>query len=297
MPKIEIDKKSGYCFGVTRAIAKAEEELKKGYTLYCLGDIVHNALEVKRLTKLGLITIDLEQFKQLKNARVLLRAHGEPPSTYQIAKQNNIELIDASCPVVLTLQKKIKQKDNKSSHGAQTAIYGKNGHAEVVGLVGQTNERAIVIENKDDLEKLDFSKDIHLFSQTTKPLEGFREISDAIKSKMKDGANFSSFDTICRQVSNRVPNLKEFAQKHDIIFFVAGKKSSNGKVLFAECKKNNPNSHFIANPKEVDTTLVKENMSVGICGATSTPKWQMEEVEKIIKSSKPNLYLDNSTTF
>ena len=297
MAIIEIDKKSGYCFGVTRAIAKAEEELKKGKTLYCLGDIVHNALEVERLTKLGLITIDFEQFKQLKNARVLLRAHGEPPSTYEIAKQNNIELIDASCPVVLTLQKRIKREDQKSDEAAQTVIYGKTGHAEVIGLIGQTENRAIVIEDKDDLEKLDFTKDIHLFSQTTKPLDGFKEISEIIGSKMQSGAEFKSFDTICRQVSNRVPNLKEFAQKHDIIFFVAGKKSSNGKVLFAECKKNNPNSHFISNPKEVDTTLVKNNMSVGICGATSTPKWQMEEVEKIIKSSKPNLYLDNSPTF
>ena len=297
MAIIEIDKKSGYCFGVTRAIKKAEEELKKGIPLYCLGYIVHNALEVQRLEKLGLITIDIEEFKQLKNARVLLRAHGEPPSTYEIAKQNNIELIDASCPVVLTLQKRIKTKDIESGDTTQTVIYGKRGHAEVVGLVGQTNNKAIVIEDEHDLEKLDFTKDIHLFSQTTKPLEGFREISEMIENRMQGKAKFKSYDTICRQVSNRVPNLKEFAKKHDIIFFVAGKKSSNGKVLFEECKKNNPNSHFISNPKEIDTTLVKENMSVGICGATSTPKWQMEEVEKIIKSSKPNLYLDNSPTF
>ena len=297
MAKIEIDKKSGYCFGVTRAIKKAEEELEKGSPLYCLGDIVHNALEVERLAKKGLITIDIEEFKQLKNARVLLRAHGEPPSTYQIAKQNNIELIDASCPVVLTLQKRIKKKDSKKADGTQTVIYGKTGHAEVVGLVGQTDNRAIVIEDERDLNKLDFAKDIHLFSQTTKPLDGFKEISAIIESKMRNGAEFKSYDTICRQVSNRVPNLKEFAEKHDIIFFVAGKKSSNGKVLFQECKKNNPNSHFISDPKEVDTSLVKESMSVGICGATSTPKWQMEEVENLIKSSKPNLYLDNSETF
>lgn len=297
MATIEIDKKSGYCFGVTRAIAKAEEELKKGETLYCLGDIVHNELEVDRLTKLGLITINLEQFKHLKNARVLLRAHGEPPSTYEIAKENNIELIDASCPVVLTLQRKIKQKDQTSTDGTQTVIYGKQGHAEVIGLVGQTDARAIVIESKDELDKLDFTKEIHLFSQTTKPLDGFREIAELIKQRMEDGAIFKSYDTICRQVSNRVPNMKEFAQKHDIVFFVAGEKSSNGKVLFAECKKHNPNSHFISNPNALDISLVKENMSVGICGATSTPKWQMEEVAKIIKTLKPNLYLDNSTTF
>lgn len=297
MAKIEIDKKSGYCFGVTRAIKKAEEELEKGSPLYCLGDIVHNALEVERLAKKGLITIDIEEFKQLKNARVLLRAHGEPPSTYQIAKQNNIELIDASCPVVLTLQKRIKKKDSKKADGTQTVIYGKTGHAEVVGLVGQTDNRAIVIEDERDLNKLDFAKDIHLFSQTTKPLDGFKEISAIIESKMRNGAEFKSYDTICRQVSNRVPNLKEFAEKHDIIFFVAGKKSSNGKVLFQECKKNNPNSHFISDPKEVDTSLVKESMSVGICGATSTPKWQMEEVAKIIKSLKPNLFLDDLPIF
>lgn len=297
MAKVEIDKKSGYCFGVTRAIKKAEEELKKGTPLYCLGYIVHNALEVERLTKLGLITIDMEQFKQLKNARVLLRAHGEPPSTYEIAKQNNIELIDASCPVVLTLQNRIKKKDKETDHSTQTVIYGKKGHAEVVGLVGQTNDRAIVIEDIDELDKLDYTKDIHLFSQTTKPLDGFREISTEIESRMQGSAQFKSYDTICRQVSNRVPNLQEFAKKHDIVFFVAGKKSSNGKVLFEVCKKNNPNSYFISNPKEVDISLVKENMSIGICGATSTPKWQMEEVEKIIKSSKPNLYLDNSETF
>lgn len=297
MAKVEIDKKSGYCFGVTRAIKKAEEELKKGTPLYCLGYIVHNALEVERLTKLGLITIDMEQFKQLKNARVLLRAHGEPPSTYEIAKQNNIELIDASCPVVLTLQNRIKKKDKETDHSTQTVIYGKKGHAEVVGLVGQTNDRAIVIEDIDELDKLDYTKDIHLFSQTTKPLDGFREISTEIESRMQGSAQFKSYDTICRQVSNRVPNLQEFAKKHDIVFFVAGKKSSNGKVLFEVCKKNNPNSYFISNPKEVDISLVKENISIGICGATSTPKWQMEEVEKIIKSSKPNLYLDNSETF
>lgn len=297
MAKVEIDKKSGYCFGVTRAIKKAEEELKKGTPLYCLGYIVHNALEVERLTKLGLITIDMEQFKQLKNARVLLRAHGEPPSTYEIAKQNNIELIDASCPVVLTLQKRIKKKDKETNDSTQTVIYGKKGHAEVVGLVGQTNDRAIVIEDIDELDKLDYTKDIHLFSQTTKPLDGFREISTEIESRMQGSAQFKSYDTICRQVSNRVPNLQEFAKKHDIVFFVAGKKSSNGKVLFEVCKKSNPNSYFISNPKEVDISLVKENISIGICGATSTPKWQMEEVEKIIKSSKPNLYLDNSETF
>lgn len=297
MGSIEIDKKSGFCFGVTKTIARAEEELRKGGALYCLGDIVHNALEVERLSKLGLITINLEQFKNLKNVRVLLRAHGEPPSTYEIAKKNNIELIDASCPVVLGLQKKIKRKDKEAAKDAQIVIYGRIGHPEVTGLLGQTDSRAIVIESKDDLDKINFSKEIHLFSQTTKPLDGFEEIAKLIESKMQGSANFHSFDTICRQVSNRLPNMKEFAEKHDIIFFVAGEKSSNGKVLFAECKKHNPNSYFIPRPEALDLNLVKKNMSIGICGATSTPKWQMEEVAKIIKTLKPNLYLDDSITF
>lgn len=297
MAIIEIDQKSGTCFGVARAIARAEEELQKGGTLYCLGDIVHNTLEVERLAKLGLITIDHEQFKNLRDARVLLRAHGEPPSTYEIAKQNNIELIDASCPVVLTLQKKIKRKDSELTDNAQIVIYGKIGHAEVIGLVGQTTSKPIVIESEKDLDKLDYSKDITLFSQTTKPLEGFGQIGEKIKSRMHEGANFEFFDTICRQVSNRAPNMKEFAKKHDLIFFIAGEKSSNGKVLFAECKKHNLNSHFIHSPEEVDPLLVKNDMSIGICGATSTPKWQMEEVAKKIYSFNPSIQLDETITF
>lgn len=297
MISVEIDKKSGCCFGVTKAIARAEEELEKGETLYCLGDIVHNTLEVERLAKLGLITINHEQFRELKNARVLLRAHGEPPSTYQIAKENNIELIDASCPVVLGLQKKIKRKDLKSTPEAQIAIYGKNGHAEVIGLVGQVDSNAIVIESKDDIDKLDFSKDIHLFSQTTKPLEGFREIVELIKSRMKEGTSFESFDTICRQVSNRVANIREFAAKHDLIFFIAGEKSSNGKVLFEECKYHNPNSHFIHSPKQIDLSLIGNSKKIGICGATSTPIWHMEEVAKIVKKLRPNIDLNDTSIF
>ncbi|HTN68371.1 MAG TPA: 4-hydroxy-3-methylbut-2-enyl diphosphate reductase [Dysgonamonadaceae bacterium] len=297
MTSIEIDRMSGCCFGVTRAIARAEEELKKSKTLYCLGDIVHNTLEVERLAKLGLITINHEQFKKLKNARVLLRAHGEPPSTYEIAKKNNIELIDASCPVVLSLQRRIRKKTHESTESAQVAIYGKIGHAEVIGLLGQTDEDAIVIEDKDDLDKLDFSKDIHLFSQTTKPLEGFKKIAELIENQMQHGAKFESFDTICRQVSNRVPNLKKFAIKHNLIFFIAGEKSSNGRVLFEECKKHNPNSHFIHDPKEVDATLIKDNESIGICGATSTPKWQMKAVAEIIKTLQLEAQIGKSTTF
>ena len=280
MSNIEIDAKSGFCFGVVNAIKKAEEELAKGGVLYCLGDIVHNNLEVDRLEKLGLKTINHEEFAQLKNARVLLRAHGEPPSTYKTAKDNNIDIIDASCPVVLRLQKKIHDKyDNEKDNNTQIVIYGKNGHAEVNGLLGQTDSSAIVIEKKDDLEKLDFSKNICLFSQTTKTLDGFQEIIDIIQSRMTGDASFEYFDTICRQVSNRIPNIKEFAQKHNIIFFVAGEKSSNGKVLFAECKKYNPNSYFITTPSDIDPNVLSANASIGICGATSTPKWQMEAVE------------------
>lgn len=280
MSNIEIDAKSGFCFGVVNAIKKAEEELAKGGTLYCLGDIVHNNLEVDRLEKLGLKTINHEEFAKLRNARVLLRAHGEPPSTYQTAKENNIEIIDASCPVVLRLQKKIHDKyDNEKDNNTQIVIYGKNGHAEVNGLLGQTESSAIVIEKKDDLDKLDFSKNICLFSQTTKPLDGFQEIIDIMESRMIGNAKFEFFDTICRQVSNRIPNIKDFALKHDIIFFVAGEKSSNGKVLFAECKKYNPNSYFITTPSDIDPNVVSKTASIGICGATSTPKWQMQDVE------------------
>lgn len=284
MSKIEIDPKSGFCFGVVNAIKKAEEELAKGEILYCLGDIVHNNTEVERLEKLGLRTINHEEFAKLHGVKVLLRAHGEPPSTYKTAKENNIEIIDASCPVVLRLQKKIKTKyDQEKSNNAQIVIYGKIGHAEVNGLIGQTDTNAIVIENKNDLDKLDYSRNICLFSQTTKPLDGFAEIIGIIGSRIQENASFEYFDTICRQVSNRIPNIKEFAMAHDLIYFVAGKKSSNGKVLYAECKKYNPDSYFITNPDDIDPAQIRSNITIGICGATSTPKWQMDEVEKKIK--------------
>ena len=295
MSKIEIDKQSGCCFGVAKAISKAEEELQKGGTLYCLGDIVHNNIEVDRLAKMGLITINHEEFKKLKNVRVLLRAHGEPPSTYQIAKENNIELIDASCPVVLGLQKRIKKKFiTKPNEDGQIVIFGKKGHAEVNGLMGQTDESAIVIEKKEDIEILDFSRDISLFSQTTKPLDGFREIGELIKARMKDGATFEFYDTICRQVSNRVPNMHEFAKKHEIVIFIAGEKSSNGKVLFAECEKYNPNSYLIHHPDQLNPEWIKEGVSIGICGATSTPMWQMEAIAKKISELIPEMEVEKA---
>ena len=288
MLKVEIDQQSGCCFGVERAISKVEDELRKSGTLYCLGDIVHNNMEMERLTKMGLVTIDHETFKKLRNVRVLLRAHGEPPETYRIAEENHIEIIDASCPVVLELQKRIKRTYlSKANNEIQLVIYGKKGHAEVNGLLGQTEGSAIVIEKKGDLDKLDFSKDIHLFSQTTNPLDNFREIIDIIQKRMTNDAKFKYHDTICRQVSNRIPRISMFASQHDIIFFIAGEKSSNGKVLFNECKKSNPNSYFIHSPDELDVSLIKDNDRVGICGATSTPKWQMQALAERIMKLKP----------
>ena len=285
MIKVEIDEGSGFCFGVVTAIHKAEEELAKGVTLYCLGDIVHNSREVERLKTMGLITINHEEFKQLHNAKVLLRAHGEPPETYTIARENNIEIIDATCPVVLRLQKRIKQEyQEKDAEEKQIVIYGQNGHAEVLGLVGQTTGKAIVIEKLEEAKELDFSKSIRLYSQTTKSLDEFWEIVDYIKDHISPSATFEYYDTICRQVANRMTNLRTFAASHDLIFFVSGKKSSNGKMLFSECLKVNPNSHLIDNAEEIDDSLFHGISSIGVCGATSTPKWLMEQIYTEIKA-------------
>ena len=281
MVNIEIDTGSGFCFGVTTAIQKAEEELAKGNTLYCLGDIVHNGQECERLKKLGLITINHEEFAQLHDVKVLLRAHGEPPATYELAQKNRIEIIDATCPVVLRLQKRIKQEYDKSSD-AQIVIYGKNGHAEVLGLVGQTNGQAIVIEGMKEIDRLDFNKDIRLYSQTTKSLDEFRQIVEYIQEHISPDATFEYHDTICRQVANRMPNIRKFASAHDLIFFVCGRKSSNGKILYHECKKVNGNTHLIDQPEEIDQNLLEGVKSIGICGATSTPKWLMEECKNKI---------------
>lgn len=289
MSKIEIDKGSGFCFGVVKAIKTAEDELAKGNKLYCLGDIVHNSKEVERLKEMGLITINHEEFRNLHNAKVLLRAHGEPPETYAIAQQNNIEIIDATCPVVLQLQKKIKQEHiKKENNDKQIVIYGKKGHAEVLGLVGQTESKAIVIENIEDISKLDFNKNIRLYSQTTKSLDEFKDIVQTIKEKISPTETFQYYDTICRQVANRMPNIRQFASSHDLIFFVSGKKSSNGKILFDECLKVNPNSHLIDNKDEIDDSLLTNAQSIGICGATSTPKWLMEEVYNYLLKKNNN---------
>ena len=281
MIQIEIDNGSGFCFGVTTAIKKAEEELSAGKTLYCLGDIVHNGMEVERLHARGLVTINHEQLKDLHDVKVLLRAHGEPPETYETARRNRIEIIDATCPVVLQLQRRIKRQfDSKPQ--AQIVIFGKNGHAGVLGLVGQTESRAIVIEKFEDVRHLDFNRDIYLYSQTTKSLEEFHRIIEYIQSHIASGATFKSFDTICRQVANRMPNISTFAARHDVVIFVSGRKSSNGKVLFQECKRVNADSYQIERAEEIDMTWFRGKATVGICGATSTPKWLMEECRDYI---------------
>ena len=292
MLKIEIDSGSGFCFGVTTAIKKAEEELTMGKTLYCLGDIVHNGMEVERLHDCGLVTINHEELKQLHDVKVLLRAHGEPPETYEIARRNNIEIIDATCPVVLQLQKRIKRQYETQYQTPlpleggggrlQLVIFGKNGHAEVLGLVGQTHNQAIVVESLDDVKRLDFTRDIYLYSQTTKSLDEFRRIIEYIQSHISPSATFQSFDTICRQVANRMPNIASFAARHDLILFVSGRKSSNGKVLFHECERVNPNSYHIESAVEIDPSWLKGINTVGNCGATSTPKWLMEECRDAI---------------
>lgn len=280
---IEIDSGSGFCFGVTTAIRKAEEELQQSSSLYCLGDIVHNGRECERLRSMGLVTVEHSNLSSLHDTKMLLRAHGEPPQTYDTAHNHNITLIDATCPVVLNLQRRIKADyDSDPEHRRQIVIFGKPGHAEVIGLVGQTEGRAIVIEDINDVKKLNFSKDIQLYSQTTKSLEGFRSIVNYIENHIQAPAQFHYFDTICRQVANRIPNIRSFASRHDVILFVCGKKSSNGKVLFGECLAVNPKSYLIDNPSEIQSEWFEGAESVGICGATSTPKWLMEDCRDFI---------------
>ena len=276
MIQIEIDSGSGFCFGVTTAISKAEEELSRSDTLYCLGDIVHNGMEVERLHLQGLQTIDHSQLSQLHDVKVLLRAHGEPPATYATAERNHIEIIDATCPVVLQLQRRIKRQYDDNPQ-AQIVIFGKNGHAEVLGLVGQTDGNAIVVENLEDASHLCFDRDIYLYSQTTKSLDEFHALIAYIQAHISPQATFRSFDTICRQVVNRMPNIAAFAARHDMILFVSGHKSSNGKVLFNECLRVNANSHHIEQPSEIDLHWLDGVKTIGICGATSTPKWIMEQ--------------------
>lgn len=289
MIEVTIDKNSGYCFGVEYAIQMAEDELNESGVLYCLGDIVHNDQEVKRLHQKGLRIISREELKTLKNSKVLIRAHGEPPETYQIAIENQLILIDASCPVVLKLQNRVKNAYDQLLKKGQIVIYGKEGHAEVIGLVGQTEGKAIVITEEKDLDKIDFEKPVTLFSQTTKSTQGFYQIKELIQQKINacKSENMPLFevnDSICRQVSNREPQMKLFAAQNDVIIFVSGKKSSNGKSLFAVCLSVNPNSYFVESEEEIQVEWFSEDSKVGICGATSTPLWQMENAAKFIES-------------
>jgi 4-hydroxy-3-methylbut-2-en-1-yl diphosphate reductase len=287
---VNIDTGSGFCFGVVRAIEAAEKELQSDEILFSLGDIVHNTMEVERLSGKGLKVISHDEFKLMKDCRVLIRAHGEPPETYEIAKNNNITLIDASCPIVLNLQRKIRFGcDEVKEKDGQIVIFGKEGHAEVVGLKGQVNCRVIIIGNQDDLDKIDYTKPVRFYAQTTQKPDEFAILRDEIRIRLQAAASddtaidFKEFDSICRRVSNRAPELALFAESHDVIIFASDHKSSNGKFLFGICKNANPASYFVEQIEEVDLDWVKSAKKVGICGATSTPRWVMEQIrDKIL---------------
>ena len=288
---VEIDKQSGFCFGVQNAVEIAEKALLRGEKVFSLGPIVHNDKEVERLSVLGLASIDHDEFRRLKNCKVLIRAHGEPPETYITADKNNITIIEATCPIVKRLQSKIKETwfKTKESNG-QVVIFGKPGHAEVVGLLGQINNEGILVSGPDDFEKIDVLRPVYLFAQTTMSVKEYRNFTDNLRSKMEENGisdpdkNLIVYKTICGQVSNREPQLKAFARKHDTIVFVSGRESSNGKMLYSVCKKINPDTHFVSSPDELDKTWFKGKNSVGICGATSTPKWLIENIRDIISN-------------
>lgn len=292
MPKIEIDSNSGFCFGVVTAITKAEAELRRAGQLRCLGDIVHNASEVERLCRMGLQTITHNDLERLHDTTVLLRAHGEPPATYETLRRNNITVIDATCPVVLRLQQRIKQAYDRAvaqmRQGVRDRmplfiIYGKNGHAEVLGLVGQTHGEAVVIQGPDQLDGLDLTRDVFLYSQTTMSIDGFRELVDAIAARKKKDGCFEHFDTICRQVATRSSQIRGFAASHSAVVFVTGAKSSNGKVLLEECRSVNPRTYAVTDTDGVDPQWLRDAETIGICGATSTPAWLMEQVAERIR--------------
>jgi 4-hydroxy-3-methylbut-2-enyl diphosphate reductase len=286
---VETDKRSGFCFGVQNAVEIAEKALIKGEKVFSLGPIVHNDMEVERLASLGLVSVDHEEFSKLRDCKVLIRAHGEPPETYIIAEKNNITIIEATCPIVKKLQSRIKDtwKEADESRG-QVVIFGKPGHAEVVGLLGQTENEGILVSGPDDLDKIDFTRPVSLFAQTTMSLKDYYNIADLLRSKMVD-KGIQDPDkllhvnkTICGQVSNREPHLREFAKKHDVLIFVSGKESSNGKMLYSVCKNVNPETHFISSPDEIRKEWFTGKRSAGVCGATSTPKWLIEKVHDII---------------
>ena len=280
MSLVEIDSQSGFCFGVVNAIRKAEDRLDSEGTLYCLGDIVHNSLEVERLRRKGLHTLSHKEMEQLHKAHILFRAHGEPPATYRLASQNGLEIIDATCPVVLNLQKRIRTLyENSRQDGTQLLIFGKQGHSEVNGLVGQTDNTALVIERPEDLAQVDFGRPIAMFSQTTKSQEDYRRLVEAIQERLQPGTSFVYYDTICRHFANRVPNMRRFAAAHDAILFVSDAKSSNGKALLNACLETNSDTHFVSGPDDVQAGWLAGKTHIGVCGATSTPTWLMEQVK------------------
>jgi 4-hydroxy-3-methylbut-2-enyl diphosphate reductase len=288
---VEVDERSGFCFGVRNAVEIAEEALANGEKVFSLGPIVHNDIEVERLSALGLVSVNHKEFETLHNCKVLIRAHGEPPVTYEIAKENHITIIEATCPIVKRLQSRIKATwiEAKKQAG-QVIIFGKAGHAEVVGLLGQTDNEAILVNGKEDLKKIKFAKDVHLFSQTTMSVKEYNDLAESIILRMKEQGisnaelHLHKNNTICGQVSNRQPRLKAFANKHDVIIFVSGRESSNGKMLFNVCRNENPNTWFVSSPGEIKKEWFSDKISVGICGATSTPKWLIDKIKDTILS-------------
>ena len=275
--EVRIDDNAGYCFGVVKAIGAAEEELSRKGALYCLGDIVHNSAEVERLKSEGLEVIDHRRLEQLSGCRVLIRAHGEPPETYRTAEERNIELIDATCPIVLALQQRIRRGyDEMRVVGGQVVIFGKPGHAEVVGLTGQTGGTAVIVSSPDDIGAIDFTKPVRLYSQTTKSRDEYRTLIANIEAHRP--ADFVAYDTVCNRVANRARELEEFARSVDVLIFVAGANSSNGHYLYEYCRKVQPATHLIAGADQLKSEWVDGARSVGISGATSTPRWLMEEV-------------------
>jgi 4-hydroxy-3-methylbut-2-enyl diphosphate reductase len=289
--EVEIDKQSGFCFGVQNAVEIAEEALLNGEKVFSLGPIVHNDKEVDRLSTLGLVSIDHEEFRNLKNCKVLIRAHGEPPETYKIAEKNNISIIEATCPIVRKLHSKIRETWIRIKKGeGQVVIFGKPGHAEVVGLMGQINNEGVLVSGPDDLNKIDISKPVYLFAQTTMSVKEYSNLTDTLRSRMEEygipdlSKNLIINKTICGQVSNREPHLKAFAKKHDTIIFVSGRESSNGKMLYSVCKNVNPDTHFVSTHEELDKSWFTGKKSIGICGATSTPKWLIENIRDIISN-------------
>lgn len=288
--KVDIDPGSGFCFGVEKAVRLAEEALLKGEPVFCLGEIVHNDIEVARLKDMGLVTINYDEFARLRDCKVLVRAHGEPPSTYEMARENNIAIIDATCPIVHSMQEKIKRVAQVSAEEkGQIVIFGKKGHAEVIGLLGAAGSKGILITGKQDMGMIDFTRPVWLFSQTTRSKDEYELVAEIIRLNLEknavdhQGNALTVYNTICNHVWAREPHLREFARKHDVIIFVSGEKSSNGRMLFDVCRTENSRSYFISSPAEIDSEWFYNAESAGVSGATSTPKWLMQKVAEIIR--------------